>query len=237
MQERITLIKIPKWLADLGLRINRLYYKQLLQGIYGEREQAPAWFDHRIDLYYHWPYNLFWLERGIFARRHMFERCVVLDLFCGDGFYSRYFYSTIAGSIDAIDKDPTAIEHAKYWHSHPKINYIVADVVKEDLPSSQYDVIVWFEGIEHLSESEYAIVIKRIKSVVREKGVLIGSTPLVSSERLGNGNWEHENEFTSVGQLQKFLCRDFLDVQIDVTIYSVLGGGQRRTAYFTIRHP
>ncbi len=237
MEERIALIRIPKWLADLSLKVNRLYYKQLLQYRYGARQRGPAWFDHRIDLYFHWPHNLFWLERGIFPRKEMFEGCAVLDLFCGDGFYSRYFYSTIAGTIDAIDKDPLAIKHAKYWHCHPKINYIVADLVKEELPGSHYDVIVWFEGIEHLSESEYAVVIERIKSVMGETSVLIGSTPLVSSECLEHGNWEHKNEFASVEPLKKFLCHDFTDIQIDVTDYPVLGGGQRRTAYFTLRHP
>lgn len=230
------MIRIPRWLADLGLKINRLYYKQLFESIY-QQEESPSWFDHRIDLYYHWPYNLFWLERGIFPRRHMFEGCVVLDLFCGDGFFSRYFYSTIAGHIDAIDKDPQAIAHARRWHSHPKINYVVADTVVEDLPRSHYDVIVWFEAIEHLSEAEYTAVINRIKSVTKGEGILIGSTPLVPVERLGKGNWEHQNEFTNVIQLWDFLSRDFTKVEIDVTVYPVLGSGQRRTAYFTLRQP
>jgi len=59
------MILLPKFLADLGLWINRLYYKQLFQSVYKRGKHAPAWFDHRIDLYYHWPHNLFWLERGI----------------------------------------------------------------------------------------------------------------------------------------------------------------------------
>ena len=229
------MIRIPKWLADLGLRINRLYYRQLLRSVYGGPKQPPSWFDHRIDLYYHWPHNLFWLERGILPRKHMFEGCDVLDLFCGDGYYSRYFYSTTAGHIDAIDKNPNAIAHAKRWHSHPKIDYVVADATKRDFPRSRYDVIVWFEGIEHLNEAEYAAVISRVKCAMGDEGVLVGSTPILAPEQLGTGNWEHQNEFTNVAQLLEFFGRDFSDIEIDVTVYPLLGGGDRRSAHFTIK--
>lgn len=145
-----SIVRIPKWLADLGLKLNRLYYKQRLESIY-YGPNPPAWFDHRIDLYYHWPRNLFWVERGVFPRKYMFKGCKVLDLFCGDGFFSYYFYSTIADEIDALDLDPQAIAHAKKWHANPKITYYVSNVVLNDLPKARYDVVVWYEGIEHLS--------------------------------------------------------------------------------------
>jgi len=230
-------IRIPKWLADFGLRVNRLYYKQLLRSVYGGPKQSPSWFDHRIDLHYHWPHNLFWLERGVLPRKHMFEGCGVLDLFCGDGYYSRYFYSTIAGHIDAIDKDPNAIAHAKRWHSHPKIDYGVADAAERDFPRSRYDVIVWFEGLEHLNEAEHAAVVDRVRSAIGDEGVLVGSTPILAPEELGMGNWEHQYEFTHVAQLREFFSRDFSDIEIDVTVYPLLGGGARRSAYFTVRGP
>lgn len=226
---------IPKWLADLGLKVNRLYYGQLFRSVYRRAKKSPSWFDHRIDLYYHWPENMFWLERGILPRKEMFEGCSVLDLFCGDGFFSRYFYSTIAGRIDAVDKDPSAIAHAKRWHSYPKINYRVLDAVKEDFPRDCYDVIVWFEAIEHLSEAEYGIVAERIKGALKDEGMLIGSTPIVSTEPGSEGHWQHQNEFTSIAQLREFLSRDFSQIQIDMTVYPVVGGGERRTAYFILR--
>ena len=187
------MIMLPKWLADLGLKIHRLYYRQLFHSVYGDANPSPSWFDHRIDLYYHWPHNLFWLERGILPRREMFKGCSHFDLFCGDGFFSRYFYSTIAGQIDAVDKDPSAIAHAKRWHSHPKINYRVLDALKQDSPRACYDVFVWFEAIEHLNEAEYAVVAERIKTALKDKGILIGSTPIVSAEHRTKRNWEHQN--------------------------------------------
>jgi 2-polyprenyl-3-methyl-5-hydroxy-6-metoxy-1,4-benzoquinol methylase len=231
------MIKLPKWLADLGLWVNRLYYKQMFTSVYASGKQPPSWFDHRIDLYYQWPHNLFWLERGVFPRKHMFEGCTVLDLFSGDGFYSRYFYSTIAGRIDALDKDPKAVGHARRWHSNPTINYLIADAVTDDFPKSRYDVIVWFEAIEHLSEVDYRAVINRIKAAMGDHGVMIGSTPIILRENRGKGNWEHQNEFTNVEDLRKFLARDFDEVQIEITVHTELSGGRRQTAYFTVKRP
>ena len=229
------MVRISKRFADFGLWLNRLYYKQLFQSIYTQNQQPPSWFDHRIDLYYHWPHNLFWLERGFRARSHMFEGCVVLDLCCGDGFYSRYFYSTIAAHVDAIDKDESAIAHAKGLYAHPKINYQVLDVTKEDFPRAHYDVIAWFGSIEHFSEEEYETLIRQVKVAMGTTGVLVGSTIIVPEDSLGKANWEHQNEFTSIAQLEQFLSRDFSDVQIDLTIYPVLGIGERRSAHFILR--
>jgi len=231
-------MKIPLLLANFGLRVNRLYYKQLLGVVCrNSQESKQSWFDHRMDLYYNWPHNLFWLERGFRARKHMFKSCTVLDLCCGDGFYPRYFYSTIVGHVDAADKDPSAIAHAKRWHSHPKIEYQVLDAVKEGFPRRSYDVIAWFESIEHFSEAEYKTVIKRIKEAIGKNGTLVGSTTIVSEERLGTKNWEHKNEFTSVEKLREFFSRDFNDVEIDTTTYPELNSGERRTAYFVVKKP
>jgi len=231
------LVSIPKWLADAGLKINRLYYKQLLHSRYKSVNDSPSWFDHRIDLFYFWPQNLFWLERGILPRQYMFPSCTVLDLFCGDGFFSRYFYSTIAAKVDAIDKNLSAIEHARRLHSTPRVNYCVLDAVTQDFPDSKYDVVVWFEGIEHLSQSEYRSVIERVKRAIGLNGVLIGSTPMLEEEQRGKTNWEHQNEFLSLDHLRSFLSEDFFSIEIHTTTYPCFDTPNRTTAYFTLRKP
>ncbi len=231
------MILIPKFLADFGLNLNKKYYHRLFISKYVKNANSPSWFDHRIDLYYNWPNNLFWLERGILPRKYMFQGCKILDLFCGDGYYSRYFHSTIAGKIDAIDKDQRAIAHAKKHHSHPLINFAQIDVIKENLPGTNYDLILWYEAIEHLSENDYSNVIYKIKTSLSEDGILFGSTPIIKEENLGKNNWEHENEFTSVNQLNHFLSKDFHEISIYTTEYPEGGGKIRKTAYFSCRLP
>lgn len=230
------MVWIPKSLADTGRRLNKAYYGQLLRSRYRGRT-APSWFDHRIDLYYNWPHNSFWLERAILPRKHMTTGCAVLDLFSGDGYYSAHFHATIAGHIDAVDKDPSAIAHARRYHAHKAIQYYVLDAVEQDFPRSAYDVVLWFEGIEHLSDKEYLKIIGKIKNCIRGGGVLVGSTPLVPEDKLGQNNWEHQNEFTTVDQLRSFLSRDFAEVIIDVTTWPLRQGGERKTAHFTVKAP
>jgi 2-polyprenyl-3-methyl-5-hydroxy-6-metoxy-1,4-benzoquinol methylase len=231
------MIAIPAWLADLGLRVNRRYYQQLLDSIYIKSTGVPSWFDHRIDLYYQWPHNLFWLERGFFARRHMFHDCRVLDLFCGDGFYSKHFYASIARSIDAVDKDPKAIAHASRIHADARITFSQRNAIAEGFPKGEYDVIAWFEAIEHLSETECTTLMGHIKSAVGATGILVGSTPLVGEEKKGKGNWEHQNEFSNPKELEGKLKKHFVDVCIEVTEYPELNSAPRSTAYFSARIP
>jgi SAM-dependent methyltransferase len=228
---------VPKWLADLGLAVNRRYYKELYRSMYRGSKQHPSWFDHRIDLYYHWPNHVFWMERGILPLKRMFEGCRVLDLFCGDGFFSFHFYSSLAGRIDAIDKDPDAIAHAEKCYSHPRIRFQVVDAAADPFPGEAYDVIVWFEGLDHITREEYAVVISRVKRALDEKGVLAGSIGVVAEEKRGKVHWEHKNEFSSVEGLHSLLAQDFDRVRIQSTTYPDLSHGKRHVAYFEAEGP
>lgn len=230
------LLRVPGWLADLGLALNRRYYGQLFSRVYNSGGLHPSWYDHRIDLYYHWPSNLFWLERGVLPRRYLTHGCAVLDLFCGDGYFSRHFHSSIAGRIDAVDKDPAAIDHARRWHSAPNIAYHALDLTSQDPPAPPYDVVLWFEGIEHLSREQYRQVIGRIKPALGPGGVLFGSTGLAAAGS-AMSHWEHQNEFHSTEELASFLAADFRGVEVFVTAYPLQSGGERRTAYFVLREP
>jgi SAM-dependent methyltransferase len=230
-------LRIPAWLARLGLALNRRYFRQLFEAKYLHSRRPPSWFDHRIDLHYQWPDNLFWLERGFFARRYVKPGSRVLDLFSGDGFYARHFYATVAGHIDAIDKDPAAIAHAGRYHADPRITYHCRDAVRDGFPQRQYDAVIWSEGLDHLSQDEYRTLIERIKTAIGPVGVLTGGLILVPPERLGKANWEHQNEFSTPEALETWLATDFDDVQVEVTTHPEKTGGSRRTAYFTVRAP
>ena len=70
----------------------------------------------------------------MFARGLMFQGCRVLDLFCGDGFYAYRFYAEVASHVDAIDRDPRAIQHAERHWSDPRIVHHLGDVVRAPLP-------------------------------------------------------------------------------------------------------
>lgn len=231
------MLPIPRWLAALGHAVHRAHYRQRFERVYRRTRKPPSWFDHRIDLYYLWPENLFWLERGVLPRRWMRPGCRVLDLFCGDGFFARHFYATAAARVDAVDKDPSAIAHAQREHAHPRVAYHVLDALERDFPADRYDVVVWYEGIEHLSADDCGRVLARIGRAIADGGVLLGSTPLIAPEQRGRNNWEHQNEFEHPDALRAFLGRAFRRVDVFETIYPNCGGGVRRTAHFLAAEP
>jgi len=172
------------------------------------RSHPPEWFDHRADLYRWAELRVpFWVERGVFSREVMFQGCRVLDLCCGDGFYPYYFYSGTASQIDAVDRDPTAIIHARKWHGHPTIRYVQQDLIADEFPDTDYDVITWDGAIEHFSLDEIRQVLQKcVKAMRTPYGVLNGYTIIARDS--GKSHPDHQHEFCSAEQL-KNLLREF----------------------------
>jgi methylase of polypeptide subunit release factors len=120
----------------------RRFYTFDTQRLWESPHPPPEWFDHRANLFRWSELRLpYWVERGAYSCEPMFSGCRVLDLCCGDGFYAYYFYSSIASRIDAVDRDPKAIRHAKKWHHHPNIQFVQLDAVSDAFPMAEYDVI------------------------------------------------------------------------------------------------
>ncbi len=200
------------------------YYRSRIRDVW-QTPAAPFWFDHEID-YHLWPQNLFWIERGVFGRLVMSPGCKVLDLCCGDGYFSDVWFSTIAGHIDACDNDEDALRFAAQRHSNAKVEYHRVNILTQPLPSTDYDVVAWFEGIEHFSEQQIGQVLEKIRSSLNSGGRLVGSTPLV--DRQGRcGNRQHDREFDSQADLDGVLKTVFGNVRTWTTVYPA-----RTTCYF-----
>ena len=173
------------------------------------RSHPPEWFDHRADLYRWAELRVpFWVERGVFSREVMFQGCRVLDLCCGDGFYPYYFYSGTASQIDAVDRDPTAIIHARKWHGHPTIRYVQQDLIADEFPDTDYDVITWDGAIEHFSLDEIRQVLQKcVKAMKTPYGVLNGYTIIARDS--GKSHPDHQHEFCSAEELKNLLRESF----------------------------
>ena len=191
------------------------------------RSHPPEWFDHRADLYRWAELRVpFWVERGVFSREVMFQGCRVLDLCCGDGFYPYYFYSGTASQIDAVDRDPTAIIHARKWHGHPTIRYVQQDLIADEFPDTDYDVITWDGAIEHFSLDEIRQVLQKcVKAMKTPYGVLNGYT--IVTRDSGKSHPDHQHEFGSAAELEKVLSEFFPFAGTLETKYS-----ERHNVYF-----
>ena len=187
----------------------------------------PEHFKHRYDLYYRWRVhaNPQWLERGIMNLLCIPERANVLELCCGDGFNTKYFYSVRANKIVAIDFDFNAISHAKRHYSGKNITFMHKDIRKE-LPKSIFDTVVMDMAIEHFTFEEAIKILGNIKDRLTAGGVFCGVTIVGKAE--GGENFEHhENEFSSKEDLMLFLKPHFKNVKVFETEYP-----KRHNLYF-----
>src|SRR3954453_20481443 len=121
------------------------YYRSLFRRQWTWSEEPPHFFDHRIGAYdllvgRGSPYPQ---ARAFHAAEMVRRGDKVLDIGCGDGFFTSRFLAARASAVDALDIEDSAIEHACRHNARPNVSYRQADAVAEPFPQSDYDVIVW----------------------------------------------------------------------------------------------
>lgn len=137
--------------------------------------QPPHSFDPFIDLYWRWNLTrnpMSW-ERGSFGLLAMKPGCRLLDICCGEGFYTHHFYSSRAGAIVAIDYNSKAITHAQRNFPAPNIEYVCGDI-RTDLPKGPFDNVSWDAGIEYFTRDEIDGILSAIKARLTPEGILSG---------------------------------------------------------------
>lgn len=188
-----------------------------------------SWFDHRLDEA-DWPQRIFWVERGALGRFHLPMGARILDLCCGDGYFAESFWSPGASLVDAVDRDQNAISLAQAIHSKGNIRYYCRDIVRRDWPGTGYDLVCFFEAIEHLSEQDGQRVLERIRDALAPSGWLVGSTTAVDEAYRGQGNYEHDNEFDGVEALAAFVGQVFVEPRVFASYHPA-----RTTLYFEVQ--
>lgn len=188
--------------------------------------EAPHFYDFRngvFDLGFgSIPPSSHTLDRAAMARDTFADGDRVLDIGCGDGFFTRRFYSDRAVRVDAIDVEDSAIAHAGRYHAHPKINYVKCNAVTEAFPSDAYDAVIWNGALGHFSESDTAIVLRKIRACLSPSGVFAGS------ESLGVEGHDHHQYFADEAAVQQLLTPYFRHVATRTVNYTI--GAQRNFA-------
>lgn len=228
-------IQLIYWLLNfcalIVLRLARfiaLVYTKLW-GLFG-----LPWFDHRFD-WLRGPENWVWNERGIYGAKLIQPSDKVLDICCGDGIYSGLYYSMFAELVHAVDRDERSISLARKRYSGENVKFFKVDVTKEDFPLDNYDVIFMFGAIEHFSVEQGTQILQQIARALSTSpnGSFLGSTPIFD-ESTGHGHPEHDNEFTSLEQLQDFLSPHFAEFEF---WSSKWGAMKRKDTYFLCKKP
>jgi len=182
-------------------------------------KEAPHFYDFRSGVFAlgfgSAPPSSHTLDRAAMARDSFADGDRVLDIGCGDGFFTRRFYSDRAGQIDAIDVEQSAISHAERYHAHPKIKYLKRDAVAEPFPASNYDAVIWNGAIGHFSKADTAIVLKKVRACLRPSGVFAGS------ESLGTEGHDHLQFFGDEAAVQKLFQPYFRYVATRTVNYTI----------------
>jgi ubiquinone/menaquinone biosynthesis C-methylase UbiE len=191
--------------------------------------QEPEYFCHDYDLYtWYKTGNTQWIERGLHAQRVIKQGDHVLDLCCGEGFYSYYFFRSTSGSVDAVDYSMSALNYAKKWHSSPNIKYHQIDVITQPFLSQKYDVIVWNAFLDYFSTEDIGVIMKKIRDAIGNNGIFVGHV-VKSGEQVSGYRKDSFNIYTE-NDLSRLLSTYFTVVKIESSTH-----GDRTSYYFTAK--
>lgn len=111
----------------------------------------------------------------------------VVDLCCGTG-YGSAILAEVAASVTGVDRDAAAVDTAQATSTAEHVTFTAADALDylRALEPADVDVVVCFEGLEHLPAVEEAV--HHLTRLVAAGVGLIASAP-------NSSTFEEENEF------------------------------------------
>ncbi len=219
------------WIREAVLvKLLQHHYRSVFRRQWKYSDEAPHFFDHRIgatsltyDQQTQGPY--FW-NRGFLTSQVIRDGDSLLDIGCGDGFFTKRFFSSRCSHVDAIDVEPSAIKHAKWHNASPNIEYHLMDAVARAFPQAVYDVIVWDGALGHFSKDVTDQMFTKIAQCLAEDGIFVGS------ESLGQEGHDHLQFFASLEDLYQLLSPHFPNVELTKSTYTINQSSTRMEAYW-----
>ncbi len=197
----------------------RRHYESLFRRLWKLSAVRPHFTRHRLAWFLFGfgsrPMHPYQLVRAFYTAEALQPADVVLDIGCGDGFFTNHFISAQCAEVDAIDIDPAAIREAKRNNAKTKITYCLCDAVKEPFPRKTYDVIVWNGAIGHFTTADAKIVLEKITTALSPNGIFTGS------ESLGREGRDHLQFFETTNELAKLFQPHFAEVWTKALRYPV----------------
>jgi O-antigen biosynthesis protein len=120
----------------------------------------------------------------------------VLDIASGAG-YGSHLLSQTAQSVTGVDISEEAVKNAREKYVLENLQYIVGNANHIPILGEQvFDVVVSFETIEHISESDQGSFVREVSRLLKCDGLFIVSTPnkTVYSNTNRSPNSYHLNE-------------------------------------------
>jgi SAM-dependent methyltransferase len=154
------------------------------------------------------------LLRGFISAQMVRPGDRVLDLGCGDGFFSKRFLAIEAAHVDAVDIDAEALSFAQLYNSDPKVTFHLLDAVRAPFPGGPYDLVVWDGAIGHFSPDTTEAMFRKIKSALKKEGVFCGS------EQLGRvAAADHLQHWETLEDVRRMLAPHFRFIAVRAVEY------------------
>lgn len=131
----------------------------------------------------------------------------VLDCACGEG-YGSALLAKVATSVLGVDLSNEAVSHARNRYTASNLRFERGDASALTLADAQFDLVVSFETLEHLSEHDQ--MLQGFKKALKPGGSLLISSPdkYNYSDRTGYQNPFHVRELYRE-QFEALLQRHF----------------------------
>ena len=167
---------------------------------------------------------LFSLSRYKFVSKIFHNFNNVLEIGCGDGFYSTVVKQSVK-KLTCIDFDPVFINDAKEKNNKKwKIKFVEHNIIKKKF-KGLYDGVYSLDVFEHIKKKKEKTFIKNSISGLRKNGVYILGIPSLESQRyasktskLGHVNCKSGNDFQKL--LKKFFHNVFLFSMNDEVVHT-----------------
>jgi SAM-dependent methyltransferase len=207
----------------------RAHYASRLRREWLWTDAPPHFFDHRLGAFelafgsaksgaYPW-------SRAFCAAEVIRDGDTLLDIGCGDGFFTARFFAPRCRAVDGVDVDPDAIASARRENAASKVEYHLTDVVSQPFPQDSYDVIVWDGALGHFSAAASQTVLAKIAQALAPDGIFCGS------ESLGSEGIDHQQFFTDLPALHKALSGHFPHLWLREVGYEVDGRFRREALW------
>ena len=189
------------------IKLLHLHYRSRFRRDWLWSKEGPHFFNHRIGCFDFmfgnasgggYPYY-----RGFFVSELLRQGDRLLDIGCGDGFFTKRFFSKRCENIDAIDVEADAIESAQRHNAASNIRYYLLDAVVQPFPAKQYDVAVWDGAIGHFAATTTKAMLEKIILALASDGIFSGS------ESLGHEGHDHLQFFQGVEDLDALFGKHF----------------------------
>ena len=200
------------------LRLLEQHYESLFRRLWFYGREEPHYTNHRIGTFRfgfsgdaNGPEYFY---RGFFSSEMLRKSDRVLDIGCGDGFFTKRFFSARCESVDGVDIEPSAIAEASRFNSAPNVSYQLLDAVNRPFPRPPYHAVVWDGAIGHFARADTEQMLQKIKRSMTADAVFVGSESLGREE-----GHDHLQFFDSLKDLRDLFRPFWKHVQVREVSY------------------